>query len=249
MRFTTLDTITQSVLLQKNLPLHYYLRFLKFGCDCLRELSFDSLKIVNTVQLNIPTTSFACDLPCDYVDWVLVGIPQGQFVRPVTQRDSINQLANYDTTGHVVPFGDAQAQNLDFPFWPGYWMFQNIDDLGENVGRMFGYNTGNTNDMFKIIRERSQIQFGQLFPSNTAILEYISDGQTADNLTKVDPMVQACVEQYINWKRSPNADVERSPEGASYYNQKRIFRARRNGITPWDIRQAMYRNYVGSPKN
>lgn len=248
MKWTNLDRITNSVLINKNLSLHYYLQFLKFSCDCIRFLAKDSLKIINTVELSINQTSFATNLPCDYVDYVTVGIPQGQFVKPVTQRDTVNNLANYNTFGQVQPFGEVDISNLQYPFYPGYWMFQNIDDLGENTGRLFGFSPGNNNDFFKIIPSRGQIQFSQLFPSCKAILVYVSDGQCADTATHVDTRAQDAIEQYINWKRSKNADIERSPEGMSFYNQRRLLRANLNDLTIADIRQAIFKSYIQSPK-
>ena len=178
-----------------------------------------------------------------------MGIKQGQFVQPITQRDSINRLQNFSSTGNITVYGDVNSVNLDFPFWPGYWMFQNIDDLGENLGRLYGYNTGYANNGFKIIKERSQIQFTESFDQPFAIMEYISNGQTADNASKVEYYAQAAIEAYINWKRSRNADIEVSPEGAAYYNQRRLLRGRMDELTPWDIRQILYKNYKPSIKN
>lgn len=248
MTFTSIDLIVRRVLLQKRLPIHYYLEFLTHATTCLREMSYDSLHIVNTVEL-VHNSYYAVELPCDFVDWTKVGIKQGQFVQPITQRDSINNLTNVNTQGQPILYGGTNTVNMDFPFWPGYWMFQNIDDLGENLGRLYGYNTGIANDGFKIIWQRGQMQLTESFDNCTVVLEYISDGQTCDNATKVDPMVQGAVEAYINWKRSPNADIDRSPEGVSFFNQWRKYRARKNGLTPWDIRQILYRNYKGSLKN
>lgn len=248
MTFTSIDQIVRRVLLEKRLPIHYYLEFLTHACSCIRELSFDTLRIVNTVTLQ-HNSYYACDLPCDFVDWTKVGIKQGQFIQPITQRESINNLNNYTTTGEVIPYGGTNTVNMDFPFWPGYWMFQNVDDLGENLGRLYGYNTGIANDGFKIIWNRGQIQLTESFDTCVIVLEYISDGQTVDNASQVDPYAQAAIESYINWKRSPNADIDRSPEGVSFVNQRRILRARKDELTPWDIRQIMYRNYKGSIKN
>lgn len=248
MIYTSLDQIVRRVLLQKRLPIHYYVEFLAHGAACIRELSYDSLRIVNTVTLQLNTYN-AADLPCDYIDWVLVGVKQGQFIQPITQRDTINNLTNYNAQGQPILYGGANTVNMDFPFWPGYWMFQNIDDLGENLGRLYGYNTGIDPNGFKVIRERGQIQFTESFNNCRIVMQYISDGQNCDNASKLDPMVQSAVEAYINWKRSPNADIERSAEGAAYYNQRRIYRARKDELTPWDIRQILYRNYKGSIKN
>lgn len=247
MRFTSLDKIIRRTLLAKRLPLHYYVEFLVHASTCLRELTFDSLRIINTVELTL-NDYYAADLPCDYIDWTKVGLKIGQFVQPITQRESINRLRNQDSQGNYIPYQDPATYNMDFPFWPGYWMFQNVDDLGENIGRMFGWNTGLVPDGFKILKERNQIQFLETARTSTYVLEYISDGQTSDNASQVDQYAWSTIEGFINWKRSPNADNDHSPEAYNYKNLRRQLRARMSELTLYDIRQIMYRNYSAAIK-
>jgi len=247
MKWAKLDSIIRRNLLAKRQPLHYYIEYLVHASSCLRELTFDSLRIINTVKLEL-NDYFAADLPCDFVDWTKVGIMMGQFVQPITQRESINRLHNYDSQGQIITYQDPATFNMDFPFWPGYWMFQNIDDLGENLGRLYGFNTGLAPDGFKILPERNQIQFQETARTTTYILEYISDGQTSDNASQIDQYAWSAIEAYINWKRTPNADNDHSPEAFNYKNQRRLLRARMSEITLYDIRQTLYRNYRASVK-
>lgn len=248
MRYTTLDTIIRRTLLAKRLPLHYYVEFLVHAATCLRELTFDSLKVVNTVVLEV-NDYFAADLPCDFVDWTKVGFRAGQFIMPIAPRDSINRLHAYDAQGQITTYGTADTVNLEFPFWPGYWMFQNLDDLGENTGRLYGWDTSDNVNGFKILKERNQIQFTESIECTRVVMEYISDGSTSDNATQVDEYAWSAIEAFINWKRSPHADIDRSPEALSYFNQRRILRARTSGLTLYDIRQILYKNYRASIKN
>ncbi len=247
MKYTTLDKIVRRNLLAKRMPLHYYIEYMVHASTCLRELTFDSLKIINTVELEL-NDYYAADLPCDYLDWTKVGIKMGQFVQPITQRDSINRLHAYNNQGQITTYQDPGTFNLDFPFWPGYWMFQNIDDLGENLGRLYGYNTGIVPDGFKILKERNQIQFLESSRDCTYVLEYISDGQTSDNATQVEQYAWSTIEAYINWKRSVNADSDVSPESRNYLNQRRLLRARMSELTLYDLRQIIYRNYTAAIK-
>jgi hypothetical protein len=53
MKYTTLDKIVRRNLLAKRMPLHYYIEYLVHASSCLRELTFDSLKIINTVELEL----------------------------------------------------------------------------------------------------------------------------------------------------------------------------------------------------
>lgn len=247
MRYTTLDKIIRRELLAKRLPLHYYVEYLVHASTCLRELTFDSLRIINTVVLEL-TDYYAADLPCDYVDWTKIGLKMGQFVQPITQRDSINRLHNYNSQGQIIPYQPPDSFNLEYPFWPGYWMFQNIDDLGENLGRLYGFNTGLVPDGFKVLPERNQIQFLETARDTTYVMEYISDGQTSDNASQIDQYAWSTIEAYIDWKRTPNASNDHSPEAYNYKNQKRLLRARMSEVTLYDIRQILYRNYRASIK-
>lgn len=252
MNYQSLDNITRSMLLQKGLPLHWYVQFLKYAADIYRELCFDSMRAINTVILTIDQRDFAANLPCDYVDWIKIGVPQGQFVQPLVQRLSINRLTQHTATGQPTSYGDPNTVNMDFPFWPGYWMFQNIDDLGENVGRLYGYNTAFTNNTFKVIPERGQIQFCESLGQNVVVLEYISSGQTMSNATKIDPQAQAVIEAGQDWKyklhskRFSGGEAEQAFQ--LYKIELRRFRARKSDITPWDLRQAIYRTYMAAPK-
>jgi hypothetical protein len=73
MKYRSLFEIANSILLQKGYPVHYLAMYLKYGADCLRELTFDTLKIVNKVSFEGATEY---DLPCDFVDAVRVGYYQ-----------------------------------------------------------------------------------------------------------------------------------------------------------------------------
>ena len=247
MKYTSIDKIIRRNLLAKRMPLHYYMEYLIHATTCLRELTMDSLRIINTVELEL-TDYYAADLPCDYLDWTKIGIKMGQFIQPITQRDTINRLHNYNSNGEIITYQDPAAFNQDFPFWPGYWMFQNIDDLGENLGRLYGFNTGLVPDGFKILKERNQIQFLETSRDTTYVMEYISDGQTSDNASQIDPYAWSTIEAFINWKRTPNADNDHSPEAYNFKNQRRLLRARMSQVTLYDVRQILFRNYRASVK-
>lgn len=252
MTFTSLDTITRSVLLQKTLPLHWYVQFLKYASDCVRELSFDSMQAINSVTLLIDRRDFTVDLPCDYIDWVRVGVPEGQFVRPLVQQDSFNRLTNFTPTGMPTTYGAGTPQNIDFPFWPGFWMFQNIDDLGESVGRLYGFGAALYHNGFKVIRERGQIQLNQGLRACEIVLDYISSGQAISNATRIDPLCQAVVEAYVDWKYKSHSKRFSTAEAEQAFGHYKIelrkFRARKDELTPFDIRQVIYRNYIGTAK-
>ncbi len=255
MRYQLLDNIVRSALMQKSYPLHYYIQGLKSASDCLRELTFDYLRNVNTIQLPIDTTGVA-DLPCDYVDFVKIGVPVSQYIRPIVQKQSINRLQNLDNTGNPIVYGDAVLMDNSI-FSPSIinslaWFNGTISDNGEPLGRMYGYNAGNIQDGFKIIRERGQIQLDQNIDANFVVLEYISDGQSSDNATQVHPYAQKTIEAYILWQfKEHNRSYsmgERQAAQMEFNAQRRILRARLNDLTKDDYQRIVRKSLTGTIK-
>jgi len=250
MTWTSINAIVRRTLLAKRLPIHYYVEFLVHATTCLRELSFDTLKVINTVELKLDAGG-AVTVPDDFQDWVAVGQRIGQKVRPLAQTNTITQLTNSDSTGAVIPYGQSEIAPLDaFTTWPAAFYWTNINEFGEYLGRAYGYDTEAASpNGFKFFRERNQIQFLETLTSQTIVLDYISDGQNADNATKVNPYAQSTIEAFINWKRSPNADNDQSPEARTYIHQRKLLRARLAGITIPDIHRAIQSAYKLSVKN
>ena len=101
MRLATLDEITRRGLIESGLPIHYYFEYLTHGATCLRELSFDTLKIVNTVHL--PVNEYgAVDLPDDFVDDVSMGFYGNGVLQPLPHINSISPIRNHDEQGRFV---------------------------------------------------------------------------------------------------------------------------------------------------
>ncbi len=111
MILTSLDQIVSLTLLERGLPRHYYLEYLLHYSSCLRELTIDTLKIVNYVELPV-NDYFAIDLPDDFVDDVALSIPVGQYLHPVPKNDSITHIRKHSqTTGAFIPYADGNHGN------------------------------------------------------------------------------------------------------------------------------------------
>lgn len=247
MVYTNLDIITRRTLLEKGLPIHYYAENLYHASACLRELSFDTLKIVNTQLLPINSYN-AIDLPDDYVDDVAVCFNWGEVLQPIPHKSSINPLRIHNpTTGDFTSHtntGQFDNNGLFYGMvgWTWYW---NINDYGEPTGRLFGANGGGVNG-YKVIKERRQIQLTGDFPTQSIVLQYISDGQTANAASLIDPQAISTIQAYQSWKSSPNANNPYSPEAANYNKERRKLRARLNPLTTVDIKQIIRQNYTAA---
>jgi hypothetical protein len=260
MILTTLDTIVRRGLLEANLPIHYYFEYLLHGSTCIRELSFDTLKIVNTVEL--PVDSYgAVDLPDDFVDDVSLGFYGGGVLQTLPHQSYISPMREYSTatgqftqpqypTNGVVPNNYANVNNGSDLFLGGlgiFW-FWNISDFGEPTGRFFGA-TGGTQFGYKVIKERRQIQMSPGYQRPSVVLQYISDGQSVDSATQIDTQAIQCIRAWQEWKRSPNANNEYSQEAISFWNRKKNLRSRLSGMTLTDVKNVLRNGYTATMKN
>lgn len=252
MLFTNVDVICRRWLLAKGLSNHFYLEALIHCTAAIRELSFDSMQIINSVICKLNSYN-AIDLPTDFTDDIGVSLQVGGLLQPVPKNNAISPLRNVDPTGQFVPYTNIQQDNTTLgsiygisPSWLWFW---NINDWGEPTGRFFGANGGANRNGYKLIRERRQIQFTQQFTSDEVVLMYISDGQNIDNASQVDSLAQACIESYISWKSGPNADMKDSYEANTFYNEKRLFRARKDSLTVPDIKNIIRKNTIAAIKN
>lgn len=250
MIFSTLDKITRRYLLEHNLPLHWYLEVMVHCSSAIRELSFDTLKIINSARL--PVNDYgAIDLPQDFVDDLSVAIPIGDSLTNLPKQDWITPLRIHDTTtGQFTTYTrDVDTATQDFAAFPGIWnWYWNINNYGEPTGRLFGA-SGGTSQGYTVVKERRQIQLTDNFRNSNVVLLYISDGQQADNATQVETMAQQAIQAWCDWKRSPNAAIKDSYEAATFYNEKRILRARLNPLTRTDVLNIIRNSYKGAPKS
>lgn len=230
--------------MQYGYPIHYYLQFLKYGADALREMTFDSMRVVNTVRL--PVSDYkSVVLPCDFVDWIKVGYESGQYIVPLVAQDAINRLNKFDDAGAKTTFGDA-SDTIDTILWPvGYQTYFN--NYGEWMGGVFGHGAGYQGDTFKFLPERNEIQLNEALALTEIVLEYVSDGQTSTASTRIDPYAQSSIEAYIDWKYKSHSTRfgpgEVNIARAEFYNQHRIYRARKNPLTPEKIKRIFNQGY------
>lgn len=250
MQFATLDIICRRSLLEKGLPIHFYLEYLLHSSACIRELNKDTLQIINSVRLKINDYR-AADLPGDFMDDVAVCIPTGGELMPIPHSTNLNPIRIHSTTsGQFVPYPDAEeAEDQTFYGFPAGWMwFWNVSDWGEPTGRYFGATGGDYQNGYQVFKQRRQIQFTGTFPTDNVVLLYISNGQSIDNASQVDWQAHSAIQSFCEWKRSPNADIKDSYEAMTYYNEKRLLRAALNPLTCTDIRNILHKAYTATIK-
>lgn len=252
MIFSTLDITVRRWLLERGLPIHFYPEGLFHGSTCIQILTQDTLQIVNAANLSINDYG-AADLPDDFDEDLAVCIPSGQALVELPKQDWITPLRIHDTTtGLFVPYNELSDDEEDNTVWgfAGNWSYYyNVDSYGSFVGRNFGA-TGGTDVGYKIFKQRRQIQMTEGFigDDSSVVLLYISDGQSVDSASQVDTKAGETIKAFIDWKRSPNAANESSPEGRTFYNQKRRLKTLLNPLTRADIINTLRSGYTASIK-
>jgi len=251
MLFNTIDQIVKRGLLEDGLPIHYYFDLLLHSSTALRELSFDTLKIVNTLQLPVSPTG-AVNLPDDFVDDVALCVNGGQVLSPLPKQKFINPMRYSDDTGTYEPPQNApvNGSSTDNVFWgqAGWFWFWNVNDFGEPTGRFFGAK-GGTQMGYKVVPERRQIQMTGYFDRGGVILQYISNGQSIDAASQIDTRAIETIRAFQEWKISPNKNNEQSPEGRAFYSQKSKLRSRLNTLSITDIKNVIRNSFTAAMKN
>lgn len=246
MKLATIDEIVRRALLENGIPIHYYGEYLYHGATCLRELNFDTLQIINTV--NLPVNSYgAADLPDDFSDDLSVSSNVGNALKALPKQNWLNPIRIHDTVnGNFVPYSDTD--NNTFYSTPyAYNYYWNVDSYGSFTGRAFGAN-GGTESGYKIIKQRRQIQMTEDFNGGDIVLQYISNGQSVDNATQIDYMAFQTIRSYQEWKVSPNRNNERSSEAMAFYNQKRRLKTLLDPLTKADVMNIFHRGYTATAK-
>jgi hypothetical protein len=253
MKLYSLDSVIRGALADKGYTMHWYLQFLTYGVDSLRQLNMDVMQDVKTVRIAVNAYK-AAYLPTDYVDYVKVGNEIGQYMNPFGEKkDTFVRLNNFDASGNKIAYGDIDSSNGIVPNnWEGFWYTNYINDKGEHLGRIFNNIPGFRNS-FVILRERNEIQLDVSYTGNTITMEYISDGLSVNATNSVHPYAVDAIKAYIFWKskehnrRFPLGERQMARE--EYYNQLRVLRSRLNSIDTNDIRRSLSRGYGPVIKN
>lgn len=232
MRFYTLDMIVRGMLLEKRLPLHFYVEFLVHASNCLRELTLDTLKIVNTTMVHV-NSNYSVDIPPGTLDVIAVSKPRGARFKSLPRLNDINSVVNKDEYGTPIPFGQGEESPLRF--FPDWEPLDNFNEHGEYEGGNYGIprtiRTG-----YDVFPERNQIQLTENINCSHVLVMTIPDGSCIDSASQVTPKAINAITQWTNWKRSPNADNIYSPEGRSWGHAWKQLRSRVNPISGADIK-------------
>lgn len=256
MTYISIDAIVKNILLKRGYPLQYYLDFLVYCKDGLREIAFDDpIFTVRYVALPVNQNDNTVELPNDYQDYTRVSAWVDGYLRPLVENNNLQLIPNYNQSFEVEPYSDGvaiatqQQQNLLYSnnFLTPYWYIVNWNNFGENIGRWFG-GIGSYIDGFRINKTMNQIKIDDnLFIQNIA-LEYISDGMDADSATKIDSYAQNAIEAFALWQFYLHNRTYSQGEAEAMYNhyaiERTILRGRLSDLNLDNLKRAVQANNV-----
>lgn len=244
--------------MKRGYTIHWWVQFMVYAKDCLRTLSEDDLRVVNTKKLPVDSNTNAVDLPNDYLDYISIGTEVGQLLKPLVETDSINPLIARTSDFTPTTYGAAGLENSNNIIYygslsPYYWNTVFWNDYGEFTGRIFGFGAGTQDDVFSIFPERNQIQLSEKLSCTHIVIRYISDGMNSDAATQISPYAYETIDAFIMWQMKLNTRTYSAGEAEmakqAYIDERRILRARLSDLTKEKLKRLFQRASYASPKS
>tara|TARA_R100000664_G_C2757364_1_gene145570 strand:+ start:3260 stop:3991 length:732 start_codon:yes stop_codon:yes gene_type:complete len=239
-QFVTLDEVIQGLLVDEGKSSeHEYLRYFNIGLRGLKELNFDTVRQIKSVELQLDSKN-TVTLPSDYVSYIKIGVADNNGnVSYMGIRENIN----------FVP-GTQSTTVQDNTENPPIFSYNNYDN---SLWGRYGQGGGNNaNGYYRENLNDRTIEFSN--SNGPIILEYVSDGSTGLTGTeiKIHAFAEEALRSFIYWKsvqrkRAINMNEKMAAKN-EYYNQKRLSRARMQSFNKNEALQTSRKAFKQSPK-
>jgi|TARA_Y100001938_G_C8043072_1_gene407283 hypothetical protein len=238
-QFISVEEIIQDLFIEEGKSSeHEYLRYFNLALQGLKELNFDTVRQIKSIELNLDHKN-TVKLPSDYVSFTKIGITDNDGeMNYLGRRDRINLV--HGTTSSVTE--DKTQHPVFTDNVPGDGLYARFGEGGGN----------NVNGYYRENLDEGTIEFSEL--SGSVIIEYISDGSTdlEGEQIKIHSFAQEALKSYIYWKsifrkRAINMN-EKMLARKEYYNQKRLARARMQSFNKEEALQTTRKAFKQAPK-
>lgn len=252
----SLDKIVKNILLKRRYPLAYYIEFLVYAKDALREIAFDEKILAARYKcLAVNQDTKTVELPNDFQDYTRVSVRTGQYISPLVEDNSLQLVPNYDENFSVQPYSagvqvpsESPSGYYNLGYYSPYWFNVNWNSWGENTGRMFG-GVGGYSDTFKINKARNEIKLNENLSVQEVVLEYISNGMDADSATHIDAYAQFAIEKFAMWQFKEHNRTYGAGEAQlakqDYEMERKVLRARISDLTIDKLKRLIDQNRSG----
>jgi hypothetical protein len=223
--------------------LHSYDRLLGFALRGVKKIAFDAARGVKTVSIDLLPNK-TIQLPDDYVDYVKIGIQQGDKVLTFTCNNDLALLRPTERDGETFNTPEDAPK-----IGEGVWFYNYFD--GTHTGRIYGYGSGrNPIGYFRVDREKCNIAFSGDVEASCIYMEYITNGLSCDCNTTIHPFFEETLIAWILWhyhKSKDNISLARMEE-TRYKEELRLARRKFTGFTKKDLMETFRRHYKLSIK-
>lgn len=242
-QFVTLDEVINDLLIDEGKSSqHEYIRYYNIGLRGLKEMSFDVVRNVKSIELSLNKTTNSVVLPTDYVKYTAIAVVGGNNeLQYLGHKERLNMVS-----GAKAPDGGDDTSAPVFNY-------SNVDD---GIYGRYGVGGGNnSNGYYRVNLDEGTIEFSSVVSTlSKVVLEYISDGSTglSGDEIKIHAFAEEALRSFVYWKsiqrkRGINAN-EKMAAKREFYNQKRLARARMNSFTKEEALQTTRKAFKQSPK-
>lgn len=172
---TNMDAIIRTVLMEMNLPIHFYFRAATIGIRTVRDLNLGTMPYVKSYNGTVNEYN-EVPIPSDLVDYIRVGQVKGAEIIPMGENKSYTRVASTNENGNFTNYNEPAGHTVSInSSFNNYTFGKSINDYGEIQGKMFGLGGGTRADEFKFIPERSKILVGgNLSEGDDIYIEYVA---------------------------------------------------------------------------
>lgn len=207
--YKTINEIVDEVCLDLGEGSHRKEQYFRWAIKHVNRWHMDQAREIKTVRIKM-TPWKAIVMPEDCIDWIKVGIQDGNLIKTFVHTKDIALWNDKDANG-VKIYNDDPVDSLgsivdcttDTSL---YWPFYNYNEYGEDSGRLFGlamkdngfgYFTENRNAGSCELQFRTKVDAG-----TNIYLEYLATGFTANKECLIHPYATDLVAQGIHKERA-----------------------------------------------
>ena len=196
----------------------------------------ESGQTLKTILLDVGPDR-VCELPADYLDFVVVGRRYGERIRTLAHNPKLSPLPPVEPFLDREPLGSAVG--LD---WPAY------DYAGWDGDSLRGYGWGEWREEFTIDPQERTLRLSSLLGSDEPLyLQYVSADLCPHKATPLHPFYALCLEYWCLWQyysRPPQRDAALAREmKEEYYKFRRKAQAQLSPFSYADLQAIIRQSY------
>jgi hypothetical protein len=203
--YQSIEDIVDGVCLDLGEGMHRKEQYLHWALKEVDKWKMDGAKEVKTVQL--PLTSWkSIQLPKDCIDWIKVGIQDGDVIKAFVNKNDIAIIHDTDTLDFPIVNDDPTSiPDFSIDTTQAPLPFYNLLNPWGNPGKIFGQQVKDNGFGYFIVNrneDTDEIQFKTKVDSSSKIyLEYLADGWNPTSQTAVHPYACELVSLGVHYRR------------------------------------------------